>query len=77
VAEDEAVPAGSAVHAAEPEGTLPRPGTLDGATWGGAALDPETGLLYVRTSEGADTNQMCRNVGDNPEVDAAYSNNCH
>ena len=58
------------------KGTLQRPGTTGGATWGGAAFDPETGLLYVRTSEGADTNQVCKNTGDNAEVDAAWSNNC-
>ena len=58
------------------EGTLQRPGTLGGATWGGAAFDPETGLLYVRTSESADTNQVCPNAGDSSEVDAAYGNNC-
>ena len=57
-------------------GTLQRPGTIGGGTWGGAAFDPETGLLYVRTSEGADTNQVCPNAGDNPEIDVAYSNNC-
>jgi quinoprotein glucose dehydrogenase len=28
-------------------GTLTRPGTTGGANWGGAAVDPETGLLYV------------------------------
>ncbi len=31
-------------------GTLMRPGVLGGANWGGAAFDPETGLLYVKTS---------------------------
>ena len=28
-------------------GTLTRPGTTGGANWGGAAVDPEAGLLYV------------------------------
>ncbi len=28
-------------------GTITRPGTTGGANWGGAAVDPETGLLYV------------------------------
>ena len=28
-------------------GTLQRPGTVGGANWGGAAVDPETGILYV------------------------------
>jgi quinoprotein glucose dehydrogenase len=29
------------------EGTVIRPGTTGGANWGGAAVDPETGILYV------------------------------
>jgi quinoprotein glucose dehydrogenase len=58
------------------QGTLQRPGTIGGANWGGAAFDPETGLLYVRTSERADPNQLCANSGDDPRVDVAYSNNC-
>ena len=57
-------------------GTLQRPGASGGANWGGAAFDPETGLLYVRTSEDADTNQVCANAGNDPEVDVEYSNNC-
>ena len=46
------------------QGTLQRPGASGGANWGGAAFDPETGILYVRTSEEADTNQVCQNLGD-------------
>ena len=57
-------------------GTLQRPGASGGANWGGAAFDPETGILYVRTSEEADTNQLCENSGDDPRVDVEYSNNC-
>ena len=57
-------------------GTLQRPGASGGANWGGAAFDPETGLLFVRTSEDADTNQVCVNEGDDPEIDVEYSNNC-
>lgn len=33
------------------EGTLMLPGTDGGAEWGGAAYDPETGLLYVNANE--------------------------
>ena len=33
-------------------------------------------MLYVRTSEDADTNQICVNAGNDPEVDVEYSNNC-
>ncbi len=58
------------------QGTLQRPGTIGGANWGGAAFDPETGLLYVRTTERADPNQVCTNSGDDPRVDVEYSNNC-
>ncbi len=58
------------------QGTLQRPGASGGANWGGAAFDPETGLLFVRTSEDANTNQVCVNAGGDPEVDVEYSNNC-
>ena len=29
------------------QGTLIRPGTTGGANWGGAAVDPETGMIYI------------------------------
>ena len=58
------------------QGTLQRPGASGGANWGGAAFDAESGLLFVRTSEDADTNQVCVNEGNDPEVDVEYSNNC-
>ena len=29
------------------EGTISRPGTTGGANWGGAAVDPATGLIYI------------------------------
>lgn len=32
------------------EGTLGRPGIIGGANWGGGAFDPETGVLYVKTT---------------------------
>ncbi len=58
------------------QGTLQRPGASGGANWGGATFDTETGILYVRTTEQADTNQLCENLGDDPRVDVEYSNNC-
>ncbi|MCY4655873.1 MAG: PQQ-binding-like beta-propeller repeat protein, partial [Gammaproteobacteria bacterium] len=58
------------------QGTLQLPGAIGGATWGGAAFDSETGILYIRASERVDTNQLCKNNDDNPEVDVPYSNNC-
>jgi quinoprotein glucose dehydrogenase len=35
------------------QGTVQRPGIIGGANWGGAAFDPETGLLFVKTSNQA------------------------
>ena len=32
------------------QGTLMLPGMIGGANWGGGAFDPETGMLYVKTS---------------------------
>ena len=32
------------------QGTLMRPGIIGGANWGGGAFDPDTGILYVKTS---------------------------
>ena len=31
-------------------GTIMRPGIIGGANWGGGAFDPETGILYVKTT---------------------------
>jgi quinoprotein glucose dehydrogenase len=33
------------------EGTVMRPSIIGGANWGGGALDPETGMLYVKSSD--------------------------
>ena len=33
------------------QGTLMRPSIIGGANWGGGALDPETGVLYVKSSD--------------------------
>ncbi len=35
------------------QGTLMLPGILGGPNWGGGAFDPETGILYVKTSKQA------------------------
>ncbi|HYL78933.1 MAG TPA: pyrroloquinoline quinone-dependent dehydrogenase [Bryobacteraceae bacterium] len=32
------------------QGTVARPGIIGGANWGGGAFDPETGMLYVKTT---------------------------
>ena len=57
-------------------GTLQRPGISGGADWGGAAFDPTSGFLYVRSREEITTNQVCKDSGADPDVDVEYSNNC-
>jgi quinoprotein glucose dehydrogenase len=32
------------------QGTLGRPGIIGGANWGGGAFDPETGMLFIKTT---------------------------
>jgi quinoprotein glucose dehydrogenase len=54
------------------EGTLGRPGIIGGANYGGGAFDPETGILYVKT-----TNQPAiwrvKQPQKTDEVDANWS----
>jgi quinoprotein glucose dehydrogenase len=62
------------------QGTVMRPGVIGGANWGGGALDPSRGMLYVKTS--SNTPAVLRlaepdRSPDNPragEVDAALIN---
>ncbi|HEV2274193.1 MAG TPA: pyrroloquinoline quinone-dependent dehydrogenase [Acidobacteriaceae bacterium] len=59
-------------------GTLMLPGVLGGANWGGGAFDPETGLLYVKTTNLAHIARVKRpdRTQNNPrasEVDADWS----
>ena len=57
-------------------GTLMRPSNTGGANWGGAAFDPETGMLYVKASNYVYINQVCRNDGKDARIDVAYRNYC-
>ncbi len=52
-------------------GTVLMPGTDGGAEWGGAAYDPESGLLYVNSNEQP---WIIRMVGH--ETRSLYQNNC-
>jgi quinoprotein glucose dehydrogenase len=71
-------------------GTVMRPGIIGGANWGGGAFDPETGLLYVHTTnlphlarivrpDSSSANPRANEVdadwsGDVLDMDAAFSN---
>jgi quinoprotein glucose dehydrogenase len=57
-------------------GTLMRPSNAGGANWGGAAFDPETGLLYVKPSNYVYVNKVCKNDGSDTRIDAPFHNYC-
>jgi quinoprotein glucose dehydrogenase len=54
-------------------GTYQRPATSGGANWGGAAFDPETGLLYVRANNATSITRVGKNDGTDPLVDVDYA----
>jgi quinoprotein glucose dehydrogenase len=60
------------------EGTLGRPGIIGGANWGGGAFDPETGMLYIKTTNSPAIFRVKKtdHSASNPrasEVDAEWS----
>ena len=60
------------------QGTLQRPGIIGGANWGGAAFDPSTGRLFVKTSNQPHVARVGKpdRSPNNPratEVDADYT----
>jgi quinoprotein glucose dehydrogenase len=52
-------------------GTLMKPGVIGGANWGGGAFDPETGLIYVKTSNNGSLARVMQ-PKRNPDQDADY-----
>lgn len=54
------------------EGTLMRPSSSGGANWGGGAFDPETGMLYVHTSNNPTLAKLRHPAERTDEVDAEY-----
>lgn len=60
------------------QGTLMRPGIIGGANWGGGAFDPETGMLYVKTTNQPAIARLKKPDGASKdsrsvEVDAEYA----
>jgi quinoprotein glucose dehydrogenase len=55
-------------------GTLQRPSQAGGASWGGAAFDPDTGYLFVRAANQIGVNRVAKNNGTNKQVAVDYSN---
>jgi len=57
------------------QGTLMRPGIIGGANWGGGAFDPETGMLYVKSTNMPSLARLVKvgeSVPRSTEVDAEY-----
>jgi quinoprotein glucose dehydrogenase len=54
------------------QGTLQRPGIIGGANWGGAAFDPSTGRLFVKTSNQAHVARLGKPETRVGEVEAEY-----
>lgn len=54
------------------QGTLALPGVIGGANWGGAAVDPATGWLYVKASNSPAMFKLNRRDAPSDTVDAAY-----
>jgi quinoprotein glucose dehydrogenase len=58
-------------------GTQIRPGNNGGANWGGAAVDLETSMLYVRASTIPLPHKICKQTpSDFPRADVEYSDQC-
>ena len=56
------------------EGTLQSPSQGGGASWGGAAFDPDTGYLFVRAAHSIGRNRVAKNDGSDALVAVDYSN---
>jgi quinoprotein glucose dehydrogenase len=54
------------------EGTVMRPGTIGGGNWGGGAIDPESGIIYVKSTNQAFIAKVAKPV-HTAEVDAEYA----
>lgn len=57
-------------------GMLQRPSNNGVSNWGGGAVDPETGVLYLRASDTYYISEICKNDNSDPYVDVAYGNFC-
>ena len=54
------------------QGTLGRPGIIGGANWGGGAFDPDTGMLYIKTTNSPAIFRV-KKTDHSSEVDADWS----
>ena len=57
-------------------GLLQRPSNNGVVNWGGAAVDPESGMVYFRASDTYFISEICKNDFSDPFVDLQYGNFC-
>ncbi|MBM4193741.1 MAG: pyrroloquinoline quinone-dependent dehydrogenase [Gemmatimonadetes bacterium] len=55
------------------QGAIARPGVIGGAGWGGVAIDPETGWLYVKASNEPALMAIMKRDAKSDTVDAPYT----
>jgi quinoprotein glucose dehydrogenase len=58
------------------QNTIIFPGCDGGAEWGGPAFDPESGILYVNSSEMAYAVKLLENTGDSSSGKGIYQSQC-
>ncbi len=58
------------------KGLFQRPSNNGVSNWGGGAVDPESGFLYLRASDTYYISEVCKNDFTDPFVDVAYGNFC-
>ena len=58
------------------EPTLEFPGVGGGAEWGGSAVDPRTGVIYINANQVAFTTTLVKNTGMGGPGAAAYRSQC-
>jgi quinoprotein glucose dehydrogenase len=68
--------AGQFVPLAVGQDTVVFPGFDGGAEWGGSAVDPETGILYVNANDLAWTGALAENTGNEANGRALYRSQC-
>ncbi len=55
------------------KGTIVMPGSIGGAGWGGGAFDPETGVIYIKTTNGPVMYRIFKMEARSDTIDFSYT----
>ena len=55
------------------QGTIVMPGSIGGAGWGGGAFDPETGVIYIKTTNGPVMYRIFKMEARSDTIDFSYT----